>query len=123
MTAKLILHIQENKPVIVELHPHVGKSVLSPKDNPIWQRFEQYVIVVETDYGRDWAGYIGTHSGAKAMLIKKYTPLEVKEIERQIAAILESGNIESVSRPDVPADFHLQDDEPEEVIDDDELDS
>jgi len=99
----------------VELRQSVGLSVRTRK--PV--RFPKYDIIVD---GNTLAGHIGTQENAKAMFIVPYAPLEQREIERQIAELLDRDEVQSVTITPVP-NKTVERNDSEETIDVDEFDA
>ena len=95
--------------MIVELKPHYGRNVATRQNIYL----NQSRIFVD---GRA-VGFISDRPGAVPMLVERFAPLDVEEIERQVLAQGGSGKVKSV--PDVPAEML----EPvEEQITDDDFD-
>ena len=70
----------------VTIEPFISASVATGKE----VRFEQYRIRVNGQH----AGYMGTKPGSKILLTTRFTPMEVSQIELEVAkavGIVESG--------------------------------
>lgn len=101
----------------VTVEPFIGNSVLKNPDGsnkPV--RFDQYRVRVDGMH----AGFIGFAPGSKLMLTLRFSPIEIDEIEKQVAGLVGSENQQSVTVPDVPAE--LLNPDSEDWDDDDEDD-
>ena len=61
-------------------------------------RFEQYTITVDSGL----AGYIGFAPSCRCCLIRKFSPIEMKEIEDKVAKLVGQDSQPGVQAPDVP---------------------
>ncbi len=89
----------------VRLEPHMINQPRGLVPHP-----KQLVVVVDNV----WAGYIGKHKGAPAMLILRYSQEDREEIEQQLALLLEVESVKSSMVPQI-----TKDPEQERQIDDD----
>ena len=98
--------------MVVTLEEFVGLSCGNGR--PV--KFDQYRIRVDGVT----AGYIGYQKGAKPMLIKKFGPIEITEIENQVANLMKRDPVPATQAPNVPPELLKTQDE--EDLDDIDLD-
>ena len=82
--------------MLVELRDHIGRNIATGKMESVGQC-------------RVWidgkpVGYIGWGIADKLILMKRYGPIEMKEIETKVAAMMER-TVVSTTKPDVPAEL------------------
>ena len=82
----------------VQVVPHRGKDAATKRE----QYTGQYAIMIDGKLG----GFIGEHDGARPMVIRRYSPLELKEIEdavrRQLADTQKIGGIRQPTNKKMP---------------------
>ena len=79
----------------VTLEPHIAKSLIV-KDKEV--RAPQYRVRVD---GR-CVGFMPFKEGAKLLLTERFGPIELEEIEQQVAALMKNEDLQSAMAPDVP---------------------
>ena len=78
----------------VTIETHTGKGIGSGK----LVTFNQYRIRVDGKH----AGYIGCKPGSNVCLTRRFSPMDRKEIEKQVAVLLERESVKSTQPPEVP---------------------
>ena len=96
----------------VTIEPFIGRSVRSPAGETIEVRFAQYRVRSD---GMT-IGYIGTQQRARLQLITRFTPLEIRDIEDQVAELVGHHSGPAAVVPAVPDDV---DEENQGILDDD----
>ena len=97
--------------MIVELKQHKGQSVGRSGRTII---VPQYRIYVDGQA----VGYIGWKPGSIIKLTRRYGPIELKEISKQVAALLECDEPATAIPPELPQNLPEQQDEiPNDFID------
>ena len=83
----------------VTIEPHIGESLRRNPDGSRKQvRLNQYVVRVDGVQ----AGYLGFELGSKFLAITQFSPIELKEIESQLANLVGQSEVASVMPPEVP---------------------
>lgn len=100
--------------LVATIEPFIGTGVISKQ--PV--AFEQYRVRVN---GMT-SGYIGFAAGSKLCLIRKFGPVEIKELEQQVSKLLER-ETSATQVPDVPDDLRQQLKDEEEGLSDDDIDA
>lgn len=96
----------------VELEAHRGRALGSSAETTL----EQYRIRVDGVT----AGYVGFLDRSPICLVKRFTPIEVEEIEKQIAVLKSQPVVKAAQPPEVPPELMQSE---SEGIDADDLDS
>ena len=95
----------------VTLEPHIGVGCGSKK--PV--KLNQYRVRVDGQH----AGFVGWDSGAPVLLTSKFTPMELTEIENQVAFIKRDLNVGKAScAPDIPPELQANNEDIEALEDD-----
>ena len=78
----------------VELKPHIARDVKTKQEVIV----PQYMVMIDGKL----SGYMSFQPGSKVMLLgHRYGPMELKEINKQIAGMLEVPEVQSVTAPDI----------------------